>query len=82
MMARLMRIPLLALFFISVVEFKLGHALVLMTAAAFAILSWGGLWKLRHIHTSSIRRAVNISKTRNQRPEGVVAQASSVVEAK
>jgi hypothetical protein len=54
MMARLMRIPLLALFFISVAEFALEHSridLVLMTATAFAILLWGGLLGPRHPHS-------------------------------
>jgi hypothetical protein len=78
-MTRAMRITLLALFFVSVVEFNLKHALMLMTAAAFAILLLGGLWKLRHTDTPSGGRADNISKARNQRPEGVVARASSVV---
>jgi hypothetical protein len=46
-MARVKRIPLLALFFVSVVEFALERAridLVLMTGA-LTILLWGGLRK-------------------------------------
>src|ERR1700674_3866559 len=42
------RIPLLALFFVSVVGFTLDHArvsLLLMSASALAILLWNGLWK-------------------------------------
>jgi hypothetical protein len=44
-MTRVMRIPLLALFFISVAEFSLEHSridLALMTGA-LTILLWGGL---------------------------------------
>jgi hypothetical protein len=78
-MTRAMRITLLALFFVSVVEFNLEHALMLTTAAALAILLWGGLLKLRHIHTPSVKPADDISRARNQRPEGAVARASSVV---
>jgi hypothetical protein len=81
-MTRAMRITLLALFFVSVVEFNLEHALMLTTAAAFAILLWGGLLKLRHIHTPSGKHADDISRARNQRPEGAVARASSVVSTK
>src|SRR5260370_41216989 len=54
-MTRVMRILLLALFFISVAEFALEHSridLELMTGA-FTILLWGGLWKPRCIHTPS-----------------------------
>jgi hypothetical protein len=50
-----MRIPLLALFFISVAEVALEHSridLALMTGA-FTILLWGGLWKPRRIHMPS-----------------------------
>jgi hypothetical protein len=64
-MSRVMRIPLLALFFISVAEFALEHSridLALMTGA-FTILLWGGgLWKSRHSDTPSRKRANNISK--------------------
>ena len=63
-MTRVMRIPLLALFFISVAEFALEHSridLALMTGA-LTILLWGGLWKPRHSDTNSRKRANNISK--------------------
>jgi hypothetical protein len=63
-MTRVMRIPLLALFFISVAEFALEHSridLALMTGA-LTILLWGGLWKRQHSHMSSRKRANNTSR--------------------
>jgi hypothetical protein len=66
-MTRVKRIPLLALFFVSAMEFILEHAwidLVLMTGALTILLS-GGVWKPRQIHTPSRKRAENTSKVQN-----------------
>jgi hypothetical protein len=63
-MTRVKRIPLLALFFVSAVEFILERAgtdLVLMTGA-LAILLCGGVWKSRHIHTPFRKSADTTSK--------------------
>jgi hypothetical protein len=47
-MTRVTRIPLLALFFLSVVDFSLDNARIdlLVMTAALAMLLWGGLRKL------------------------------------
>jgi hypothetical protein len=50
--------PLLALFFVSAMEFMRERALidlVLMTGA-FTILLWGEMGKSRHIHTTSTKK--------------------------
>jgi hypothetical protein len=46
-MTRVTRIPLLALFFVSVVDFSLDNARIdlLVMTAALAMLLWGGLRK-------------------------------------
>jgi hypothetical protein len=60
------RIPLLALFFVSVVEFAIEHAridLVLM-GAALAILLWGGLHSPRSRHSALRQRRGDTPKGR------------------
>jgi hypothetical protein len=71
--ARLKRIPLLALFFVSAMEFILERAFIdlVLMSGAITILLWGGVWRPRHIHTPSRRSADNSSKVQNPRPEGM-----------
>lgn len=60
------RIPLLALFFVSVVEYAIEHAridLVLMSAA-LAILLWGGFHSPRRTHSALRQRSRDTSKAR------------------
>jgi hypothetical protein len=64
---------LLALFFVSAMEFILERALidlVLMTGA-LTILFGGGVRSPRHIHTPSRKSADNTSKVEKPHPEGV-----------
>ena len=61
-MTRVTRIPLLALFFVSAMEFILERALIdleLMTGA-LVIFLWGEVWKSRHIHTPSADNASKV----------------------
>jgi hypothetical protein len=70
---RVKRIPLLALFFVSAMEFILERAvidLVLMTGA-LTILLWGVVRRPRHIHARFSKRADNTSKVETQGSEGV-----------
>jgi hypothetical protein len=61
---RVTRIPLLALFFVSAMEFILERALIdlVFMTGALTILLWGWVWKSRHIHTPSRKSADNPSK--------------------
>jgi hypothetical protein len=61
------RIPLLALFFVSAMEFILERARIdlVLTTGALAILLWGGVWKPRHIYRPFGKHAANTSKAQN-----------------
>ena len=66
-MTRVIRIPLLALFFVSAMEFTLERALInlALMSGALTILLPGRVWRPRHIHRPFRKSADNISKAQN-----------------